>query len=64
VLDQLTRQLRTDKAVDAERHSQPHLTFGRSYTVLEYQLCTPTFSMYMCIQQMEKLLLFESMLQP
>jgi hypothetical protein len=30
VLDHLTRQLRSDKAVGAERHSQPHLTFGRT----------------------------------
>ena len=31
---------------------------------IQYQLCILTFSVYMCIQRMEKLLLFESMVQP
>ena len=31
---------------------------------IQYQPCIQTFSMYMCIQEMEKFLLFESMLQP
>ena len=31
---------------------------------IQYQLCILTFSVYMCIQRIEKFLLFESMFQP
>jgi hypothetical protein len=31
---------------------------------IQYKLCLLTFSVYVCIQRMEKFLLFESMFEP
>jgi hypothetical protein len=37
---------------------------NKNKPLIQYQLCILTFSVYMCIQRIEKFLLFESMFQP
>ena len=46
------------------RRPVPAENLKKKKPLIQYQLCILTFSVYMCIQRIEKFLLFESMFQP